>query len=86
MTTRDALQAAMAHGSVDDAMGELIEREVWLADVGVFVRTIPAIASGRLLEELAAGCSVRDVARRWGVDPRVVRVETGRLAAYFLRR
>ena len=46
MTTRDALQAAMAHGSVDDAMGELIEREVWLADVDTLTQAIHSVYCG----------------------------------------
>jgi hypothetical protein len=46
VTTRDALQAAMAHGSVDDAMGELIEREVWLADVDTLTQAIHSVYCG----------------------------------------
>jgi hypothetical protein len=46
VTTRDALQAAMARESVDDAMGELIEREVWLADVDTMTQAIHSVYCG----------------------------------------
>jgi hypothetical protein len=50
MTTRDALQAAMAHESVDDAMGELIEREVWLADVDTMTQAIHSVYCGLMAD------------------------------------
>ena len=50
MTTRDALQAAMAHESVDDAMGELIEREVWLADVDTMTHAIHSVYCGMMAD------------------------------------
>ena len=50
MTTRDALQAAMAHESVDDAMGELIEREVWLADVDTMTQAIHSVYCGMMAD------------------------------------
>jgi hypothetical protein len=50
MTTRDALQAAMAHDSVDDAMGELIEREVWLADVDTMTQAIHSVYCGLMAD------------------------------------
>jgi len=50
VTTRDALQAAMAHESVDDAMGELIEREVWLADVDTMTQAIHSVYCGMMAD------------------------------------
>jgi len=46
MTTRDVLQQAMASDSVDDAMGVLIEQEVWLADVDTMTQAIHSVYCG----------------------------------------
>ena len=46
MTTRDALQEAMARDSVDDAMGVLIEQEVWMADVDTLTQAIHSVYCG----------------------------------------
>jgi len=50
MTTRDALQQAMASDSVDDAMGVLIEQEVWLADVDTMTQAIHSVYCGLMAD------------------------------------
>jgi hypothetical protein len=54
--------------------------EVWLAEVGIFTRDVPAIPPDVLRRAIGAGESVRTIARRHMLDPRVVRVELRRLA------
>ncbi len=46
MTTRDALQEAISRDSVDDAMGVLIEREVWMADADTLTQAIHSVYCG----------------------------------------
>lgn len=46
MTTRDALDAAMQRENVDDAMSELIGREVWLADADSLSQAIHQVYCG----------------------------------------
>ena len=46
MTTRDALDAALQRENVDDAMSELIEREVWLADADTLSLAIHQVYCG----------------------------------------
>jgi hypothetical protein len=53
---------------------------VWLAEVGIFTRNVPAIPPEMLRTAVRAGASVRTIARRHMVDPRVVRIEICRLA------
>ena len=50
MTTREALQEAMGRDSVDDAMGVLIEREVWLADVDTMTQAIHSVYCGMMAD------------------------------------
>ena len=50
MTTREALQEAMGRDSVDDAMGVLIEREVWLADVDTMTQAIHSVYCGLMAD------------------------------------
>jgi hypothetical protein len=50
MTTREALQDAMGRESVDDAMGVLIEREVWLADVDTMTQAIHSVYCGMMAD------------------------------------
>jgi len=50
VTTRDALQQAMASDSVDDAMGVLIEQEVWLADVDTMTQAIHSVYCGLMAD------------------------------------
>jgi hypothetical protein len=54
--------------------------EVWLAEVGIFTRDVPAIPPDVLQTAVRAGESVRTIARRHMLDPRVVRVELCRIA------
>jgi hypothetical protein len=51
-----------------------------LAELGVFTREVPAIPLDVLRRAVRAGDSVRTIARRHRLDPRVVRVELCRLA------
>ena len=46
MTTRDALDAAMQRENVDDAMSELIGREVWLTDADSLSQAIHQVYCG----------------------------------------
>jgi len=64
VTTRDALQAAMAHESVDDAMGELIEREVWLADVDTMTQAIHSVYCGMMADHDGPNDKDREQARQ----------------------
>jgi hypothetical protein len=50
MSTRDALQQAMTSDSVDDAMGVLIEQEVWLADVDTMTQAIHSVYCGLMAD------------------------------------
>ena len=54
--------------------------EVWLAELGIFVREAPAIPPAELQAALAAGDSIGMIARRHSLDQRVVRVEVHRIA------
>ena len=46
MTTRDALDAALQRENVDDAMSELIGREVWLTDADTLSQAIHQVYCG----------------------------------------
>ena len=50
MTTRDALDAAMQSSNVDDAMGVLIEREVWLTDADTLSQAIHSVYCGMMAD------------------------------------
>ena len=54
--------------------------EIWLAEAGIFVRPKPAIPPAVLREELAAGRPLREIAKRYSLDQRVIKVEIQRLA------
>ncbi len=46
MTTREALDDAMHRATVDDAMGALLERGVWMADVDTMTQAIHSVYCG----------------------------------------
>lgn len=46
MTTRDALDAALQRENVDDAMSELIGRQVWLTDADTLSQAIHHVYCG----------------------------------------
>jgi hypothetical protein len=46
MTTRDALDDAMHRDNVEDAMGALLERGVWMADVDTMTQAIHKVYCG----------------------------------------
>ena len=64
MTTRDALQEAMGRDSVDDAMGVLIEREVWMADVDTMTQAIHTVYCGMMADHDGPNDKDREQARQ----------------------
>ena len=64
MTTREALQEAMGRDSVDDAMGVLIEREVWLADVDTMTQAIHSVYCGMMADHEQPNEKDREQARQ----------------------
>ena len=64
MTTRDALQEAMGRDSVDDAMGVLIEREVWMADVDTMTQAIHTVYCGMMADHEQPNEKDRDQAKQ----------------------
>lgn len=64
MTTRDALGAAMQSGTVDDAMGVLIEREVWLTDADTLSQAIHSVYCGLMADHDGPSDKDREQARQ----------------------
>jgi hypothetical protein len=64
MTTRDALDAAMRSDTVDDAMGVLIEREVWLADADTLSQAIHSVYCGMMADHDGPNDKDREQARQ----------------------
>jgi hypothetical protein len=64
VTTRDALDAAMQRENVDDAMGVLIEREVWLTDADTLTRAIHSVYCGIMADHDAPNDKDREQARQ----------------------
>jgi hypothetical protein len=46
VTTRDALDEALRRETVDEAMGVLLERGVWLADVDTMTQAVHRVFCG----------------------------------------
>ena len=63
MTTRDALDAAMQRENVDDAMSELIGREVWLTDADSLSQAIHQVYCGIMADHEHPNEKDRDQAR-----------------------
>ena len=64
MTTRDALDAAMRSDTVDDAMGVLIEREVWLTDADTLSQAIHSVYCGIMADHDGPNDKDREQARQ----------------------
>jgi hypothetical protein len=64
VTTRDALDAAMRSDTVDDAMGVLIEREVWLADADTLSQAIHSVYCGMMADHDGPNDKDREQARQ----------------------
>ena len=64
MTTRDALDAAMRSDTVDDAMGVLIEREVWLTDADTLSQAIHSVYCGMMADHDGPSDKDREQARQ----------------------
>jgi hypothetical protein len=64
MTTRDALDEAMHRGTVDDAMGVLLERGVWMADVDTMTQAIHKVYCGIMADHEHPNEKDRDQARQ----------------------
>jgi hypothetical protein len=64
VTTRDALDAAMQSATVDDAMGVLIEREVWLADADTLSQAIHSVYCGMMADHDGPNDKDREQARQ----------------------
>ena len=64
MTTRDALDAAMRSDTVDDAMGVLIEREVWLTDADALSQAIHSVYCGMMADHDGPNDKDREQARQ----------------------
>ena len=50
MTTREAMDDAMHRATVDDAMGALLERGVWMADVDTMTLAIHSVYCGMMAD------------------------------------
>lgn len=64
MTTRDALHEAMGRDNVDDAIGVLIEREVWLADADTLTQAIHRVYCGIMADHEQPNEKDREQARQ----------------------
>jgi hypothetical protein len=64
VTTRDALDAAMRSDTVDDAMGVLIEREVWLTDADTLSQAIHSVYCGMMADHDGPNDKDREQARQ----------------------
>ena len=64
MTTRDALDAALQRENVDDAMSELIGREVWLTDADTLSQAIHQVYCGIMADHAQPNEKDRDQARQ----------------------
>jgi hypothetical protein len=64
VTTRDALDAAMQSPTVDDAMGVLIEREVWLTDADTLSQAIHSVYCGMMADHDGPNDKDREQARQ----------------------
>ena len=64
MTTRDALDAAMQRENVDDAISELIGREVWLTDADSLSQAIHQVYCGIMADHDQPNEKDREQARQ----------------------
>jgi hypothetical protein len=64
MTTRDALDAAMRKGTVDDAMSVLIERGMWMTDTDSMTQAIHQVYCGIMADHDQPNDKDREQARR----------------------
>jgi hypothetical protein len=61
---RDALDVAMQHENVDDAMRSLIEREVWMTDVDSMTQAIHKVYCGIMADHAEPNEKDREQARQ----------------------
>jgi hypothetical protein len=61
---RDALDVAMQHENVDDAMRTLIEREVWMTDVDTMTQAIHKVYCGIMADHAEPNEKDREQARQ----------------------
>jgi hypothetical protein len=61
---RDALDVAMQHENVDDAMRTLIEREVWMTDVDTMTQAIHKVYCGIMADHDEPNEKDREQARQ----------------------
>lgn len=64
MTTRDAMDHAMRHESVDEAMHALLERGVWMADTDAMTQAIHRVYCGIMADHDEPNEKDRDQARQ----------------------
>lgn len=64
MTTREALDEAMHRETVDSAMGALLERGVWMADVDTMTRAIHSVYCGIMADHDQPNDKDREQARQ----------------------
>jgi hypothetical protein len=64
MTTRDALDDAMHRDNVEDAMGALLERGVWMADVDTMTQAIHKVYCGIMADHEQPNEKDRDQAKQ----------------------
>ncbi|HET7495468.1 MAG TPA: hypothetical protein VFJ80_08460 [Candidatus Limnocylindrales bacterium] len=64
MTTRDAMDHAMRHESVDEAMHDLLERGVWMADTDAMTQAIHRVYCGIMADHDEPNEKDRDQARQ----------------------
>ena len=64
MTTRDALEEAMQRDNVDGAMGVLLERGVWMADVDTMTQAIHKVYCGIMADHEQPNEKDREQARQ----------------------